>query len=73
MCLLEVPTFPKNFQGVHFPPKPPIFGPGIGISSANKTVNNFSTVYAIFAQITSIGAAWQNTSKIINGTTTILV
>jgi hypothetical protein len=27
------PNASKNFQGVHFPPKPPKFGPGIGISS----------------------------------------
>jgi hypothetical protein len=29
----------------------------------NKTMNNFSTVHAIFAQISSIGAAWQRNSK----------
>jgi hypothetical protein len=28
----------KNFQGVRFPQKTPKFGPGIGISSLNKTV-----------------------------------
>jgi hypothetical protein len=39
----------KNFQGIHFP-QPPNFGPGIEISSLNKTMNNFSTVHAIFAQ-----------------------
>jgi hypothetical protein len=51
----------KNFQAVHFPQKPPKFGAGIGISSLNKTVNNFSTVHAIFAQISSIDAAWRKT------------
>jgi hypothetical protein len=37
----------KNFQGVHFPRKPPKFGPGIGIPSLNKTFNNFGTARAI--------------------------
>jgi hypothetical protein len=44
----------KNFQGVHFPPKTPKVGPGIGISSLNRTINNFSTVDAIFAQNSSL-------------------
>jgi hypothetical protein len=50
------PNAYKHFQGVHFLPK---FRPGIGISSLNKTINNCSTLHAIFAQISSIGAAWQ--------------
>jgi hypothetical protein len=45
------PNASNNFQGVHFPHKNPKFGPEIGISSLNKTDNNFSTVHAIFAQI----------------------
>jgi hypothetical protein len=40
-------------QGVHPPPK---FGAGIGISSLNKTIINFLTVHAIFAQNSSIYA-----------------
>jgi hypothetical protein len=36
------PNASKNFQGVHFPQKTK-FGPGIGISSLNKTINNFAT------------------------------
>jgi hypothetical protein len=51
------PNASKNIQGVHFPQSPPKFGPGIGISSLNKTINNFLTVHAIFAQISSIDAA----------------
>jgi hypothetical protein len=39
----------KDFQGVHFPSKLSKIGLGIGISSLNKTVNNFSTIHAIFA------------------------
>jgi hypothetical protein len=46
-----------------FSPKPPKFGPGIGISSLNKTVNNLSVVHAIFAQTSSINAALRKTSK----------
>jgi hypothetical protein len=53
----------KNFQGVHFPHTPKI-GLGIGISSLNKTTNNFSTVHAISAQISSISAAWRK--KFVN-------
>jgi hypothetical protein len=34
-----------------FSPKKPKFGPGIGMSSLNKNINNFSTDHAIFAQI----------------------
>jgi hypothetical protein len=50
-----------NFQGVQFPQKPPKLGPLIGISGFNKTFNNFSAVHAIFAQISSIDAAWRKT------------
>jgi hypothetical protein len=57
------PNASKNFQEVHFPPKNSKFGAGIGISSLNKTINNLSTVYAIFVQISVIDAAWQNTFK----------
>jgi hypothetical protein len=53
------PNASKNFQGVHFP-NPQIWA-GIGVSSLNKTINNFSTVHAIFAQISSISAVWQKT------------
>jgi hypothetical protein len=45
------PNACKNFQGVHFSPK---IGPGIGISSLYKTMNNFSTVDVIFSQISSM-------------------
>jgi hypothetical protein len=55
----------KNFQGVHFPQTPKI-GPGIGTFSLNKTINNFSTVHAIFAQIHSVGAAWRQYFKNFN-------
>jgi hypothetical protein len=51
----------ENFQGVQFLQKPPKFGLGIGISSLKKTIKNFSTVHAIFAQISSISAAWRKT------------
>jgi hypothetical protein len=40
-----------------FSPKTPKFGPGIGISNLNKTMNNFLTVHVIFVQISSISAA----------------
>jgi hypothetical protein len=52
----------KNLQGVHFP-KTPKLGPEYGISSLNITMNNCSTVHAIFAEISSIGAAWQKKFK----------
>ena len=45
----------KNFQWVNL--HTPKIGPEIGISSLNNCINNFSTVHAIFAQISSIGAA----------------
>jgi hypothetical protein len=61
----------KNFQGVHFPPKPPKIGPGIRIPSLNKIMNNFSTVHAIFTQISSIGAASQKQLKSFNEITKI--
>ena len=59
-CLLGVPTLPKSSKGFIFP-KNPKLGPGIGICSLYKTINNFSTVHAIFAQISSIDAAWRKT------------
>jgi hypothetical protein len=34
-----------------------VIGPGMGFSSFNKSMNNFSTVHAISAQMSSIGAA----------------
>jgi hypothetical protein len=52
----------QKFPRDNFSPKSPKFGAGIGISSLNKTVNNFRTVLAIFAQISSINAAWRKTS-----------
>jgi hypothetical protein len=58
------PNASKNFQWVQFPPKAFKFGLGIWISSFNKTVNNVSTVHAIFARISSIGTDWQKKSKI---------
>jgi hypothetical protein len=57
----EDPNASKNFQGFIFPQNPKL-GAGIGISSLNKTVNNFSTAHAIFAQICSLNAAWRKTS-----------
>jgi hypothetical protein len=62
----------KNFQGVHLPHKPPKIGPGIGISSLNKSMNNFSTVHAMLAQISSIGAACRKKLKIFNELTKFL-
>jgi hypothetical protein len=56
---LGIPTLPKTSKGF-ISPKPPKFEPGIGISSLNKTMNKFSTAHAIFAQISSISAAWRN-------------
>jgi hypothetical protein len=53
----------QKFPRVHFSQNPPKFGSGIGISSLNKTINNFSTVHAISAQISSIGAARKGHSK----------
>jgi hypothetical protein len=50
----------KNFQWVNFLKINPKFKPVIGISSLNKTMNDFSTVHAIFAQICSIGTARRN-------------
>jgi hypothetical protein len=46
-----------------FSPKPPKILPGIGTSSLNKTMKNVSTVHAIFAQTSSIGAAWRKRLK----------
>jgi hypothetical protein len=60
----------NNFKGVHFRPNPQILA-GMGISSLNKTINNFSTAHAIFAQISSIGAAWQRKLKNSNKITKI--
>jgi hypothetical protein len=60
------PSASKNFQGVHFPQNPRKIGSGIGISSLNKSVNNFSTVHVIFTQISSISAAWQNKFRNLN-------
>jgi hypothetical protein len=61
----EVPSgvsaFPKTSKGFTFP-QTPKFGPIIGISSLNKTINNFSIVHAISAQISSISAAWRKIS-----------
>ena len=58
-CLLWVLTLAKTSNGVilTFSPKTPKTGPGIGISSLNKCMDNFSTVRAILAQVSSIGAA----------------
>ena len=56
----------KNFQGVHFPQKHPKIGPPMGISSLNKSMNNFWTVRAISAHISSIGAAWRKKFKTLN-------
>jgi hypothetical protein len=64
------PNASKNFKG-SFSPKPSKFGLGIGNSSLNKTINNFSTVHAIFAQISSIGAAWRHKFKHFNEITEI--
>jgi hypothetical protein len=58
-------------KGFFFPQKPKI-GPGRGISSLNKTINNFSTINAIFAHISSIGAAWRKKFKNFNEITKIL-
>jgi hypothetical protein len=52
--------FQKLPKGSFFPNHPK-FGLGTGISSLNKSINTFATVHAIFAQISSIGAAWQKT------------
>jgi hypothetical protein len=65
-----VPNVSKNFQGVHFHQTSKI-GPGLGISSLNYIMNNLSTVYAIFAQISSIGAAWRMKLKNSNEITKI--
>ena len=56
----------KKFQGGHFPPKHPKIGPPMGISSLNKTMNNFWTVHAISAHISSIGAAWRKKFETLN-------
>jgi hypothetical protein len=55
----------------HFPQPPPKFGLRIGISSFNNTINNFSTVHAIFAHICLIGAAWRHKFKNVNEITDI--
>jgi hypothetical protein len=47
-------------------PKPPKFGPRIGISSLNKPMNNFATVHAISARISSIGEAYRKNLKNLN-------
>ena len=66
----EVPFGGRNaykiFQEGHFPPKHPKIGPPMGISSLNKTLNNFWTVHAISAHISSIGAAWRKKFKTLN-------
>jgi hypothetical protein len=51
------PNASKSFQRVHFPQNLPNLGCEIGIFSLNKTINNFPTVHAIFAQSSSISAA----------------
>ena len=48
----------KNFQGF-ISPKTPLNWARKGITSLNKSRNNFSTVHAISAHISSIGAAWR--------------
>jgi hypothetical protein len=60
-----VPTLPKTSKGFIFPQNPQNWA-GKGISSLNKSMNNFSTVHAIFAQINSIGAAWQKKLRNFN-------
>ena len=69
----EVPFGGRNacttFQGSHFPPKHPKYEPPMGISSLNKSMNNFWTVHAISAQISSIGAAWRKKFKTLNDIT----
>jgi hypothetical protein len=54
-----------------FSPTPQKIRQGIGISTLNKTINNFLTVHAIFAQISSIGAARRHKFKIFNELTEI--
>jgi hypothetical protein len=44
----------------------PKFGHLMGISCLNKSMNNFSTVHAIFAEISSIGAACRKKLKSLN-------
>ena len=63
------PNTCKNVQGGHFPQKHPKIGPPMGISSLNKSMNNFWTVHAISAQISSIGAAWRKKFKTLNDIT----
>jgi hypothetical protein len=58
-----VPTLAKSSKGFISPPK---IGPGIGISSLNKIINNFLIVHAIFTQISSIGAACGKKLKNLN-------
>jgi hypothetical protein len=41
----------QNFQGIHFLQKFLKSGPGIRISSLNKTMNNFSSVFAALLKL----------------------
>ena len=43
----------------------------MGISSLNKSMNNFWTVHAISAHVSSIGAAWWRKFKTLNEITQI--
>jgi hypothetical protein len=72
VSLKEVPfgvlTIPKTSKGF-ISPQTPKGWPGIQISSLNEIMNSFSTNHAIFAQISSIGAAWLRKLKNINAVT----
>jgi hypothetical protein len=60
----------KSFQGVHLPQLHQNSG-GKWDFHLNKTMNNFSTVHAIFAQTSSIGVAWHTKLKNFNGITRV--
>jgi hypothetical protein len=57
------PSASKNFQRVHFSPKPPNIRPGKEIASLNKTMKNLSNVHAIFAQISCFVETCERNSK----------
>jgi hypothetical protein len=58
-----------KFSSVSISLKKPKLEGGIGIFSLNKSMNNFSTVHAIFAQIRSIDAVWRTKVNNFNAVT----
>jgi hypothetical protein len=60
----EVPFGGSNASKGSFPQKPQKFRPGIGIFSLNKSMNNFSTVHAIFLKLAQSTQPGERNSKL---------